>query len=171
MHALSVVKGMKLKMKKEEAMQIAQERSRVLCEYISQILSDPQKVEGEIRINSTKIDKERMLTFDIRVPSKNFERHLNTGISVQHVDVLTGQILDDFIDHFLESEAIGCTRYYRIRGGYGMNIDGITAINSMGSQVRINFVCRGNNFDEQIETYNAKLDEYVHQQNSSSKRK
>ena len=108
-------------MKKEEALKIAPERSKLLCEYIMQILSNNEGINGEIRIDSAKINNERMLTFDITVSKKDFERHFNTGITTQQVDVLTEQILNDLIDNFMESETIGCTRYYSMSGGYGMN--------------------------------------------------
>ena len=123
------VRGMKFEMKKEEAMKIAPERSSLLCEYIMQILSDPEKVNGEIKINFTKINNEQMITFDICVPNRNFERYLNTGITTQQINILTGQILNDLIDNFMELETIGCTRYYTIRGGYGMNMVEVITIN------------------------------------------
>lgn len=65
-------------MKKVEAMQIAPERSKLLCEYIIQILSDKEKITGEIRIDSAKINNERMLTFDIFIPNNGYERYFNT---------------------------------------------------------------------------------------------
>ncbi len=147
-------------------MQIAPEISRVLCEYIIQILSSNEKVNGEIKINFAKINNERMITFDISVPSKNFEKHINTGITIQQADVLTGQILNDLIDNFIESETMGCTRYYTIRGGYGMNMDGVNAMNSIGSKIKINFVCRGDKFSEQVQDYNERLEEYVKQKSN-----
>lgn len=65
-------------MKKIEAMELAPERSKLLCEYITQILSDNEKilsdnekVNGEIKINFAKINNEHMITFDILIPSKN----------------------------------------------------------------------------------------------------
>ena len=158
-------------MKKEEAKQIAPERSKLLCEYITQILSDHEKVNGEIRIASTKINNERMLTFDIWVPSKNFERHFNTGITTQQVDVLTEQIFNDLLNYYMDSETIGCTRYFSIRGMYGMNMDGVIATNNIGSKIQINFVCRGNKFDEQVNHYNARLEEYANQQKNGAKLK
>lgn len=45
-------------MKKVEAEKIAPMRAQLLIEYINQILSDTQKVSGEILINSAKIDGE-----------------------------------------------------------------------------------------------------------------
>ena len=158
-------------MKKEEALKIAPERSRLLCEYIIQILSYKEKVNGEIRIDSAKINNERVLTFVISVPSKDFEKYLTTGITTQQVDVLTEQILNDVIDNFMESEDMGCTRYYSIRGGYGMNRNGVNIMNSIGSKISINFVCRGDKFNEQVEKYNLRLNEYVMQQETGTKLK
>lgn len=156
-------------MKKVEAMELAPERSKLLCEYITQILSDNEKVNGEIKINFAKINNEHMITFDITVPSKNFEKHLNTGITIQHIDVLTEQILSDLLDTFLESETMGCTRYYSVRGGYGMNMDGVNAMNNIGSNLKINFICRGDKFNEQVENYNGRIKEYVNRQENGRK--
>ena len=147
------------------------ERSKLLCEYIIQILSGNEKVSGEIKIDSAKINNERMLTFDITVPSKGFERHLNTGITIQQVDVLTEQILNDLIDNFVESETMDCTRYYSIRGGYGMNMNGVNAMNNIGSKIKINFVCQGDRFSKQVENYNSRLDEYINEQETNTKLK
>lgn len=156
-------------MKKVEAMELAPERSKLLCEYITQILSDSEKVEGEIKINFAKINNEHMITFDIIVPSKNFEKHFNTGITTQQIDVLTEQILSDLLDTFLESETMGCTRYYSVRGGYGMNMNGVNAMNNIGSNLKINFICRGDKFNEQVENYNERINEYANRQEKDRK--
>ena len=87
-------------MKEVETMELAPERSKLLCEYITKILSDNEKVNGEIKINFAKINNEHMITFDILIPSKNFVKHLNTGITTQQIDVLTEQILNDLLDTF-----------------------------------------------------------------------
>lgn len=110
-----------------------------------------------------------MITFDIIVPSKNFEKHLNTGITIQQIDVLTEQILNDLLNTFLESETMGCTRYYSIRGGYGMNMNGVNAMNTIGSKLKINFICRGDKFNEQVENYNQRINEYANRQENSKK--
>lgn len=156
-------------MKKVEAMELAPERSKLLCEYITQILSDNERVNGEIKINFAKINNEHMITFDIIVPSKNFEKHLNTGITIQQIDVLTEQILNDLLNTSLESETMGCTRYYSIRGGYGMNMNGVNAMNTIGSKLKINFICRGDKFNEQVENYNQRINEYANRQENSKK--
>ena len=74
-------------MRENYKINLAPERSKLLCEYITQILSDNEKilsdnekVNGEIKINFAKINNEHMITFDILIPSKNFVKHLNTGI-------------------------------------------------------------------------------------------
>ena len=163
-------------MKKIEAMELAPERSKLLCEYITQILSDNEKilsdnekVNGEIKINFAKINNEHMITFDILIPSKNFVKQLNTGITTQQIDVLTEQILNDLLDTFLESETIGCTRYYSVKGGYGTNMNGVNAMNTIGSKLKINFVCRGDKFNEQVENYNERINEYANRQEKRQK--
>lgn len=158
-------------MKKVEALQIAPKKSRLLCEYIIQILSDNKTVNGEIRIDSFKTNNERMLTFDITAPSKGFEKHLNTGITTEQVNVLTEQIFNDLIDNFTESETMACSRYYSIKSGYGMSMNGVSVINSIGSRVDINFIRRGDKFNEQVENYNLRLNEYVKQQENGKKLK
>lgn len=158
-------------MKKAEALQLAPQRSTLICEYITQILSDTEKVNGEIKIDSAKINNERMITFDIYVPNSNFERHFNAGITTQQINVLTEQILNDLIAKFLESESIFLTKYYIIRGGYGVNMDGVILFNDIGSIIKLNFACQGNKFDEQIRNYNEKLDEYDKRQADNIKSK
>jgi len=59
-------------MKKEEALKIAPERARLLCEYIIQILYDNRKINGDIQIDSARINSERILTLNITVPSRGF---------------------------------------------------------------------------------------------------
>lgn len=152
-------------------MQLAPEKSKLLCEYITQILSDNEKVSGEIRIDSDKINKERMIIFYISVPKRNFEKSFPIGIPTQQIDVVTNQILNDLVENFLGSETMGCTRYYTIRGGYGMNMDGINAKNIItGSNIKINFACRGDKFQDQVNEYNAKLEAYAKEQQESKGR-
>lgn len=88
-------------MKKIEAQAIAPERSRLVIEYITKILSDIEKVNASMNFSSAKIDNQMMCTLDIYVPQRNFEKHLNLGITSDHSLVLYEQILNDFIDTFL----------------------------------------------------------------------
>lgn len=106
-----------------------------------------------------------MCTFDISVPIRNFEKHLNSGIPSQHCDVLNEQILQKLIENFMDSETLGVTKYYCIRGGYGMNMNGVDVINSIGSSIKINFICRGEKFEEQINNYDDILNQYIESHN------
>lgn len=155
-------------MKKEEILKLSTERSKLLCEYIIQILSDRDIVKGRIDINSIDIDSETMVTFDIFVPRKGFERHLNTGIRFQYVDDLTEQIFNDLVNNFIKSESLGCTKYYNIRGGYGTSMDGVYLTNGNGSDIKLNFYCRGEKFASQATNYNMRVDEYISKEESNS---
>ena len=38
---------------------------------------------------------------------------------------------------------------------------GIDALNAIGSKIEMNFLCRGNKFDEITSNYNLKINEYI----------
>lgn len=154
-------------MKKEEAKQLAPKCAELLIQYIEQFLSDDKKVNGEILINSAKIDGKNVCTFDINIDEK--EEYLNTGITTDHCDILNEQILQKLIERFMESETMGVTKYYSIRGGYGMNMDGVNAVNRIGSSIKINFLCRGDLFSEQIKNYDNTLMKYTETQKENNK--
>ena len=124
-------------MKKVEAQAIAPERSRLIIEYITQILSDPEKVSSKMIFSSYKIEGQNMNTFDIYVPKREFEKHLNLGITIDHTNVLYEQFLSDILDSFLQHETIGISDFYSIRS-YGGNFDGISVVNEIGSKITIN---------------------------------
>ena len=156
--------------KKRETSILAKEKANLLIEYITQILTDEKKVYGEILIYSAKIDGKRVCTFEISVPSADFECHLNTGVETNHCDVLNEEILQRLTDTFLESETMGVSRYYNIRGGYGMNMNGVNVFNSLGSKIKINFLCTGELFVQQINSYSARINAYVEEQKNSRSR-
>ena len=62
------------------------------------------------------------------------------------------------------------SKYYSIRGGYGMNMDGVNVINDIGGDLKINFKCRGENFTKQIDEYNLQIIKYVQEQSNSKLR-
>lgn len=64
---------------------------------------------------------------------------------------------------------MGCTRYYSVRGGYGMNMNGVNAMNNIGNKLKINFVCRGDKFNEQAENCNESINEYENRQEKGKK--
>ena len=147
-------------MKKIEAMELAPKRSKLIIEYITQILSDSEKVNARMNFNSAKIDNQRMCVLDIYVPKRNFEKHLNLGITSEHDLVLYEQLLNDLLDTFLEHETMGITKYYSFKS-MQENFTGIDAINSLGSKIKINLNSSGNEFMKLIERYSNKYNEFV----------
>ena len=60
-------------MKKSEAQALASEKSKLIIEYIIQILSDSERVNSNMSFCNTKIDNQQMCTLDIYVPDKNMK--------------------------------------------------------------------------------------------------
>lgn len=141
-------------MKKSEAKLLAPENSKILIGYITQILSSEEN--AKINISYAKIEKENVCTFDIYVPSQNFERHFNTGITLQQSDALNEQILNDLLDNFMDSETIGATTFYSIKSSGGQ-FNGVKCMNIQGNTIPINFIAQGNNFDKLVKAYNQRI--------------
>lgn len=147
-------------MKKFEAQVIAPEKSKLVIEYITQILSDTEKVNSTMDFWYAKIDGQKMCTLDIYVPAKNFEKHLNLGITGEHSLVLYEQILNDFLDTFLEHETMGVTKYYSIKSMQG-TFSGVNAVNLLGSKIKINFNTTSPDFMSIISEYTKRYDEFA----------
>lgn len=147
-------------MKKIEAQAIAPERSRLIIEYITQILSDSEKVNASMNFSSAKIDNQTMCTLDIYVPERNFEKHLNLGITIDHSLVLYEQILNDFLDTFLEHETMWVTRYYSIKSMQN-DFSGVDAVNRNGSRIKINFNTTDPDFMNIISEYTRRYNEFA----------
>lgn len=147
-------------MKRIEAQAIAPERSRLIIEYITKILSDTEKVNASMNFSSAKIDNQTMCTLDIYVPQRNFEKHLNLGITNDHDLILYEQLLTDLLDTFLEHETMGVSRYYSIKSMQD-NFSGINAVNSIGSKIKINLNSSGADFNELMTKYNQRINDYV----------
>lgn len=94
-------------MKKQEAEVLAIDKSRVMIEYLEQILSD-DNISGNMIFSSNKVDgeKEKMCTVDI-VLNNGKERHLNLGIPSIHSDVFTKQFTSDLVDRFAKDDTMG----------------------------------------------------------------
>lgn len=147
-------------MKKQEAIIIAPEKTNLIIEYIEQILLDSIKVSGTMNFSSAKINNQRVCTLDIYVHERNFEKHLNLEISVEHSLVLCEQLLIDLLE-FLPHDTIGITKYYSIKYGTGENFSGVDAVNMQGSRIKINLNQSGTEFDELITKFHNKYDEIV----------
>ena len=147
-------------MKKIEAKALAPEKSKLVIEYITQILSDSEKVNSVMDFWYAKIDGQNMCTLDIYVPERNFEKHLNLGITIDHSLVLYEQILNDFLDTFLEHEKMGVTRYYSIKSMQN-DFSGVDAVNRNGSRIKINFNTTDPDFMNIVSEYTQRYDEFA----------
>lgn len=147
-------------MKKIEAKSLAPEKSKLVIEYITQILSDSEKMNSTMDFWYAKIDGQNMCTLDIYVPERNFEKHLNLGITIDHSLVLYEQILNDFLDTFLEHETMGVTRYYSIKSMQGI-FSGVDAVNLNGSRIKINFNTTNPDFMNIVTEYTRRYTEFA----------
>lgn len=159
-----------INMKKIEAQAIALEKSNLVIEYLEQMLNDSNDLKGRIEFDRFKINGEYMTTLEIYVPKDNFERHFNLGITSQHCNVFYEQLLDNILDRFLDSSDISITRFYKLRG-MDHDFNGITVSNLSNSKVDINFICREENFQDVINKYNGKINEYVNSASEENNRK
>ena len=151
-------------MKKIEAEELAVQKVDVIIEYIAQILSDKNKVDSMMNFSTAKIDGNNMSTIDIYVPVKDFERHINLGITSDHLNVIYKEFLDRIPNTFFTHDTIGVSRFYNIRTSQGQ-FDGIIASNIIGSKIKINM----SNIDRNIsEDYNKKYDDFVNNINNKT---
>lgn len=144
-------------MKKDEAKKLSFERSKLVIEYLMQILSDSEKVSGKMNFSDAKIEGKHVCVLDIFVPTKKFERHLNLGITIDHCDVFYEQLFNDIFETFVDHESICLSNYYSIKYVFGENFSGIDISNLLGSIVKLNFISRGNKFSQIINDYSSKI--------------
>ena len=154
-------------MKKIEAQELAPEKSKLVIEYITQILSDSEKINSKMNFWYAKIDGQQMCTLDIYVPEKNFEKHLNLGITIDHSLVLYNQLLNDFLNTFLPHETIGISRYYSIKSML-RNFSGINVVNTNGSKIEINFNTTNPDFMRIVSEYSKRYDDFVKTMNNQN---
>ena len=145
-------------MKKIEAMELAPLRSNLLLEYIDSFLADSEVVNPKIRVSSVKFDSEPMQMFDIYVPESGFKRQFDTGITSQQRDVLDSQILDDLINHYMESDTVRLYSFTTIRGGRFQNFDGVFI---QGEDGRVISLHMGYVDKTIVDRYNTILDTYA----------
>ena len=126
-------------------------------EYITQILLDTDKLNGNIEFNFAKIDNQMNCVLDIYIPTKDFEKHLNLEITSDHCLVLYEQVLNDLLK-FLPSETIGVTKYFSIKS-MSEYFSGVVALNNIGSELKINFNTTNPDFMVLIDNYLKKYDE------------
>ena len=152
-------------MKKDEAEELAVQRVDLVMEYIEQILNDTKVVNSSMNFSTTKIDGNNMCTLDIFVPSKDFEKHLNLGITSDHKNVIYKELLDRISRTLFDHDTIGVSRFYSMRTSQGQ-FDGIDTFNIAGSVNKINMT----GIDKSIsDEYNKKIDDYTKNLNSGQR--
>lgn len=147
-------------MKKDEAKQIAPKVSNYVLETIEQLLSYPEKINGKINFTYFKINNQNMCSFDISVPTFGIDDHINSGITIEHTEVLYEQIFNDLLDKFLDSEKIGVGRYHEIKNIMGEDFTGMNYINLNGSKIALNFNIPGGKYRDIISKYTERIKIY-----------
>lgn len=146
-------------MKKNEAQVLAPTKSNLILEYITQILSDTDKLNGDIEFNFAKINNQMNCVLDIYIPTKDFEKHLNLEITSDHCLVLYEQVLTDLLK-FLPSETIGITKYFS-KKSMTEYFSGVIALNNIGSELKINFNTTDPDFMNIISEYTRRYNEFA----------
>lgn len=152
-------------MKKQEAMGLAVDKSRVMIEYLEQILED-NNILGKMTFNSSKVDgeREKMCSVDI-VLNNGTERHLNLGIPSIHSDVFTKQFTNDLVDRFAKDNIMGVTHFFEIKSMPPISRRGMDAISineetgKINNYIKIDFYYGGQEFYSIMKEYNKKLKE------------
>ena len=152
-------------MKKQEAESLAIDKSRVMIEYLEQILSD-DNISGNMIFSSNKIDgkKEKMCTVDIML-SNGKEKHLNLGIPSIHSDIFTKQFTSDLVERFAKDDTMGVSPFFEIKSMPPTSRRGMDAISidketgKINNHIKIDFYNKGENFDSIMKEYNEKLKE------------
>ncbi len=134
-------------------------------EYITQILSDSNKLDAKMDFNFVKIDSEKMCVLDIYVPETKFEKHLNLGIPNYHSGVLFEQVLNDLL-HFLPSDTIGVSKYIEVKTLLLLSFSGVVVSNTTESKIKINFGYIDKNI---VTNYMNKYNEFLKELNSEEK--
>ncbi len=152
-------------MKKQDAEVLAIDKSRVMIEYLEQILND-DNILGNMIFSFNKIDgeKEKMCTVDI-ILNNNTERHLNLGIPSIHSDIFTRQFTSDLVDRFAKDDIMGVSPFFEIKSMPPTSRRGMDAISinketgKINNHIKIDFYYGGQDFDSIMEEYNKKLKE------------
>ncbi len=152
-------------MKKQEAELIAIDKSRVMIEYLEQILSD-DNISGNMIFSSNKIDgeKEKMCTVYIML-NNNTEKHLNLGIPSIYSDIFTKQFTTDLVDRFAKDNIMGVTHFFEIKSMPPISRRGMDAISineetgKINNHIKIDFYSIGQDFYSIMKEYNEKLKE------------
>ncbi len=147
-------------MKKIEAEALAPDKSAIIISYIMKILDIDDCVEGKIDLGIAKINNQNTCVAHVVEPRTGLERHIDLEITSDHFMVLVRQLLNDVIPIFLPHESYGITKHYFLKSMF-TNFSGIDAVNSHRSRVMINLGGSGKEYQDLIDEYERKYDEFV----------
>ena len=150
-------------MTNEEIMSKAFKASNYVMETIEQLLSYPEKINSKINFTYAKINGKDMCTFNIFCPKLEIKDYINTGVPLEYSDLLHGQIFNDLLDKFLESETVMVGRYYTRIYEFHLNnedVHGMDYKNFNGSCITLNFDYRGEDFKNIVAGYRNRINEY-----------
>ena len=148
-------------MKKQEAQEIAIEKSRVMIEYLEQFLSD-ENITGKMMFGTAKVGKKDLCIVDIML-NNGFERHFNLGIPSVHCNVFTRQFTNDLADTFAKEKTKGVTPFFEMKSMPPVNRKGMDAISvdeetgKVNNHIKIDFCYGGQDFYDIMQEYNQKL--------------
>lgn len=144
-------------MKKYEAQIIAPEKSKAIVEFLEQTLNSNEKIRGKIALESN----DDMLTANVSVPKSNTEQCWNLEISSEHAAVFYEVFLNDLLDTFLDHETMGVSKSFSIYDHpFYNNFLGVVAMNSLGSEIAINFKCQRTELNDLLVNYNQVITNY-----------
>lgn len=142
-------------MKKNEALELANEKAQVVLDNLSSILSN--NVDGDMFFEIDKINNENVCVVHIYDKKSRFEKHINLEITLDHSNILYDAILNKFADEIFNHKYIGISRYYIAKSNLKQNFQGIDAFSITGSKIKLHM-----QIDKKIvKKYNERYDEFL----------
>lgn len=144
-------------MKKYEAQMIAPEKSKVMVGFLEEILNSDEKIRGKMILESNGA----MLTANVSVPKSNIEQCWDLEISSEHAAIFYETFLNNLLDTFLNHETMGVSKSFSIYDHpFYNNFLGVVAMNSLGSEIAINFKCQRTELNNLLVNYNQVITNY-----------
>ncbi len=155
-------------MKKDEAVIVAKEKAKVMCDYLQLYLEDESINSGRVEF----VGDNSILSVDIFLNKgeKMQEFHYNLGMSVVYADMFIREVMDILADNFIPSEHVGVSPYFSIRGLPTTSRDGVFVYNTETKlKIDVNFWCHGKDYSKIMGEFNGKIDKYRKQAGTVSR--
>ena len=150
-------------MTKEQLLEISKEKKELLLGYVVEMLSEYEGVRGEMNFGFGNINNQNNCVVDIEVPEINLKSSLNMEIPMEFVDVFYGELLNGFLETFLEHETMGVSQASINDDSFSTSV-----VNSNGSKVKLNFMSNKLDFSGLVQDYNRRIVDYVQDEMSNS---